>query len=163
MDVPKSTFNIKPLKKIEKSKSVVLSRKEEMKGIYFDFNDSSEGSSKYSQDLPHESLSWEQNSDSHSEDENEQAHLISSVLKVNPYYLKRIRETIVILFNAGFSECKVLKRLVAYLLQLSIVPTVIYGRKELLKGNLDLPRNNIKLNSTKMNLKGCWFSKISTT
>ena len=41
-----------------------------MKEINAYFNDSSEGSSKESQDSLHESLSWKLNSDSHQEDEN---------------------------------------------------------------------------------------------
>ena len=41
-----------------------------MEEINFYFNDSSKRSSKYSQDS-HDSLTWEQNADSHLEDKNE--------------------------------------------------------------------------------------------
>ena len=57
IDIPKNTFKIKPLKKIEQSKSEVSIREEEVKEIKFYFNHSSEGSSKDSQDLPYESFS----------------------------------------------------------------------------------------------------------
>ena len=42
INAPRNNFNIKPLKKIEESKSEVSNSKEEVKEIKFYFNDSSE-------------------------------------------------------------------------------------------------------------------------
>ena len=89
MDVPKSTFNIKSLKKIEESKSEVSRSKEYMKETKFYYKVSSKGYSKDYQDSPHISFSWEQNLYFHPEDENKQANKISSGTKGKSCSLKK--------------------------------------------------------------------------
>ena len=56
-----------------------------MKEIIFYFNDSSKENSENPQDSPHESLFWEQNTSSHLEDKNEQAHKIYPDINSNSF------------------------------------------------------------------------------
>ena len=89
VDVPKNTFNIKSLKKIEETRSEVSCSKEYMKETNFYFNVSSKGYSKDYLDSPHKIFSWEQNLYFHPEDENKQANKISSGTKGKSCSLKK--------------------------------------------------------------------------